>query len=82
MQKNRNKVEMRAGYDFSKAKGVRGKYYRAMRQGYSITIHHTDGTKEVRKFGPEKDAMAPESNIREYFHDPDIRPDTSRTHGT
>ena len=34
---------MRAEYEFTG--GTRGKHYRAMQAGYTITIHHADGTK-------------------------------------
>ena len=50
---------MRAEYNF--AGGVRGKHYRAMQAGYTITIHEADGTtvtKEVRpKEGMDKAAF-------------------------
>ncbi len=50
---------MRVEYDF--AGGVRGKHYRAMQAGYTITIHQADGTtvtKEVRpKEGMDKAAF-------------------------
>ncbi len=50
---------MRAEYDF--AGGVRGKHYRAIQSGYTITIHQADGTtvtKEVRpKEGMERAAF-------------------------
>jgi len=55
----RKENDMRAEYDF--AGGVRGKYYRAMQAGYTITIHKGDGTtitKEVRvKEGMDKAAF-------------------------
>lgn len=31
-------------YDFTGAKGVRGKYYKAYRQGHTVKIHQDDGT--------------------------------------
>jgi hypothetical protein len=37
-------------YNFSQ--GVRGKHYRAYRQGHSVTIHHPDGTTTVQHFRP------------------------------
>ena len=41
-------TEMLPQYDFSQ--GFRGKYYRACRQDYSVTIHHPDGTTTVQHF--------------------------------
>ena len=38
--------DMRAEYDFTK--GVRGKHYRNMQAGYSITVHKADGTTVVK----------------------------------
>jgi len=43
---------MRAGYDFTG--GVRGKHYRAMQAGYTITIHQADGTTVVKEVKPKK----------------------------
>jgi hypothetical protein len=37
--------EMLPEYDFSQlGQPIRGKHAKAMRQGYSVTIHHPDGT--------------------------------------
>jgi hypothetical protein len=41
---------MRAEYDF--AGGTRGKHYRAMQAGYTITIHQADGTTVTKEVGP------------------------------
>lgn len=43
---------MRAEYDFSG--GVRGKYYKAVQAGYTITIYKADGTTIVKKVMPKK----------------------------
>jgi hypothetical protein len=68
--KNVLEDEMRPEYDFaSMAGGVRGKYYRAYREGYKVEIHKTDGTTEVHHFKPEKDAVILEPDVREYFPD-------------
>ena len=34
--------DMRSEYDFSK--GVRGKHYRSLREGHTVTVHQEDGT--------------------------------------
>jgi hypothetical protein len=60
--------DMLPEYDFAKMKGgVRGKYYRAFRQGYSVTIHKADGTIEVQHFKPEDGAVVLDRDVREYF---------------
>lgn len=41
--------ELRAEYDFSG--GVRGKHYRAMQAGYTVTIHQADGATVVKEVG-------------------------------
>jgi hypothetical protein len=51
--------DMPAEYDFSQfGQGVRGKYAEAMRQGYSVTVHHEDGTSTTR-YVPPINAMNP-----------------------
>jgi hypothetical protein len=37
--------------------GVRGKHAEAMRQGYSVTIHHEDGTSTTRQVPPSPSAQ-------------------------
>lgn len=45
--------EMLPEYDFSQlGQPVRGKHAKAMRQGYSVTIHHPDGTITHREVSP------------------------------
>ena len=46
--------EMLPEYDFSQlGQPVRGKHAKAMRQGYSVTIHHPDGTTTHREVSPQ-----------------------------
>ena len=46
--------EMLPEYDFSQlGQPVRGKHAKAMRQGYSVTIHHPDGTTTNREVFPQ-----------------------------
>jgi hypothetical protein len=55
---NREKFEQQADedddmlpeYDFTGKQGVRGKYYRAYRQGYTVRITRDDGTVDVQYF--------------------------------
>ena len=39
-------------YNFAGKKGVRGKYYRDMRKGYTVRIHNEDGTVTEKHYGP------------------------------
>jgi internalin A len=46
--------DMLPEYNFSKlGQPVRGKYAEAMRQGYSVTVHHPDGTSTTRHVPPQ-----------------------------
>ena len=60
---------MRAEYDFTG--GVRGKHYRAMQGGYTITVHKADGTTLVKEVKPAEGAVVLEPDVREYFPDSD-----------
>lgn len=61
----RTGIEMRTEYDFSG--GVRGKHYRAMQRGYTITIHHPDGTKTVKVAKPQTDAVVLAPDVAHFF---------------
>lgn len=58
---------MRAEYNFTS--GVRGKHYRAMQAGYTITIHEADGTTVVKDVMPKVGAVVLEPDVRAYFSD-------------
>ena len=58
---------MRNEYDF--AGGVRGKHYRTMQTGYTITIHMADGTTVVKDVMPKEGAVVLSPDIRGYFPD-------------
>lgn len=58
---------MRTEYDFTG--GVRGKHYRAMQVGYTITIHQADGTTITKDVMPKEGAVVIEPDIRTYFPD-------------
>ena len=58
---------MRTEYDFTG--GVRGKHYRAMQAGYTITIHKADGTTVIREVMPKEGAVILEPDIQAYFPD-------------
>jgi hypothetical protein len=67
--KEPSKIEdMRPEYDFSSMKGaVRGKYYKAYREGHMIEIHKEDGTTSVQYFKLEDGAVMLEPYVRKYF---------------
>jgi hypothetical protein len=76
MKKTRSRIssaegtdELRTEYDFRS--GVRGKHYRAYRQGYKVTIHKADGTTEVCSYKPEEGMVRLEPDVRKYFPDAD-----------
>ncbi len=56
---------MRTEYDFSG--GVRGKHYRAMQAGYTITIHKGDGATVTKEVIPKEGGVVIEPDIRAYF---------------
>ncbi len=60
--------DMRPEYDFSAMKGaVRGKYYKAYREGHKVEIHKTDGSTSVQFFKLEDGAVMLEADVRKYF---------------
>jgi len=59
--------EMLPEYDFSG--GVRGKHFKAMQAGYTITIHQKDGSTVVKEVEPRKGTVLLEPDVREYFPD-------------
>lgn len=60
--------DMRPAYDFSTMKGaVRGKYYKAYREGHKAVIHKEDGTDSVQYFRLEDGAVMLEPDVRKYF---------------
>ncbi|MGD9562804.1 MAG: hypothetical protein AB7F88_11245 [Pyrinomonadaceae bacterium] len=61
------KDEMLPEYDFSG--GVRGKHHKAYREGHTVTVHKTDGSKHVQHFTLEDGAVMLESDVRKYFPD-------------
>lgn len=60
-------IEMLPEYDFTGKKGVRGKYYRAYRQGHTVKIYKSDGTISVHYFTLEDGAVMLEPEVRQYF---------------
>jgi len=52
---------MKAEYNFSG--GVRGKHYKALQQGHTIKINHSDGTHTLRYFDGENREISCAQNI-------------------
>ena len=63
VQKEAN--DMRTEYDFRR--GVRGKHYKAMQAGYTITVHKADGTTIVKNVMPKEGAVVLEPDNQAYF---------------
>ncbi|PKO20902.1 MAG: hypothetical protein CVU38_17675 [Chloroflexi bacterium HGW-Chloroflexi-1] len=59
--------DMRAEYDFTG--GVRGKHYKALRDGYTVKIQQADGTTVVQHYKIENGAVMLDPDVREYFPD-------------
>jgi len=59
--------DMRTEYDYEG--GVRGKHYKAMQAGYTVTIHKADGTTTVKDVVPKEGAVVLEPDIQAYFPD-------------
>lgn len=66
-RRKRSDDEMLPEYDFSG--GVRGKYFRAYRQGYTVTVYKDDETVEVRQFKPAEGVVVLDRDVRKYFPD-------------
>ena len=58
---------MRAEYDFST--GVRGKHYKAYRQGHLVKVEKQDGSTEVHYFALEEGSVMLDPDIRQHFPD-------------
>lgn len=59
--------DMAPEYDFTH--GVRGKHAAAMRNGYTMVIHRSDGTTEVREVAPRPGTVVLDPDVRTYFPD-------------
>jgi hypothetical protein len=69
--------DIRAEYDFTG--GVRGKHYKALRNGYTVKIHQADGTTVVQHYKLEEGAVMLDPDVREYFPDSDAVNDALRS---
>lgn len=76
---NNKDEEIKDEYDFSGKNGVRGKYYKAYREGHTVKINKEDGSTEVRHFTLEDGAVMLDSDVREYFPDSESVNETLRS---
>ena len=70
MKKNKNvsnNNNMREEYDFSG--GIRGKHYKAYRNGHTVRIHKEDGTTSLQYFTQEDGAVMLDPDIKAHFPD-------------
>jgi len=58
---------MRPEYDCTG--GVRGKHAAAMRRGYTRTVHHADGTREITEVRPLEGSIVLDPDVQAYFPD-------------
>lgn len=61
--------DMLPEYDFRGKNLVRGKHAKAMREGYTVTIHKEDGSTVVQNFTPQKNAVVLDPDVHAYFPD-------------
>jgi hypothetical protein len=66
---NQPSDDMLSEYDFKGKKGVRGKYAKAMKKGYSVRILNEDGTVEMHHFVPKESAIILDPDVSAFFPD-------------
>ncbi len=64
-----NDDEIAVEYDFSQKEVVRGKHAQAMRRGYKVVVHKTDGTTQERNFTLPQGVIALDPDVQSYFPD-------------
>jgi len=64
---NSDYTNMGEEYDFSG--GVRGKHYKAYREGHTVRIHKDNGTTSVHYFTPEDGAVILDPDVKAHFPD-------------
>ena len=61
--------DMLPEYDFTGKNVVRGKHAKALREGYTVTIHKEDGTTVVQNHTLQKNAVVLDPDVYAYFPD-------------
>ena len=60
--------DLKEEYDLSQLKNpIWGKYYQRYQEGYSVTIHHKDGTTTVEHFPKQNDIIILDPDVKQYF---------------
>jgi len=59
--------DMLPEYDFSGRVGIRGKYYQALREGYTTKVRQTDGTTIVQQVVHPEGTVTLDPDVREFF---------------
>ncbi len=54
---------------FAGKKAARGKHAKAMREGYTVTVHQKDGTALAQNFTLQENAVVLDADVRRYFPD-------------
>ena len=62
---SKNKDEMREEYDLRGEKGIRGKYFKAIKNGYTTIIRKSDGSAVVKETRP----VFLDEDVQAYFPD-------------
>lgn len=61
--------KMKREYNLRGKTGIRGKYYRAYRQGHTVRVTQSDGTVTEQHFTLQEGAVLLEPDVRRYFPD-------------
>jgi hypothetical protein len=64
---NTEDKDIRPEYDFSQ--GQRGKHYRAMQQGYTMTIQQADGSTLIKEVKAPPGVVVLDADVQAYFPD-------------
>jgi hypothetical protein len=64
-------MDMKPEYNFRGAKGVRGRYAQALREGYSVRIYEEDGTYTEKQYKPDQGVIFLAPDVQKYFPDSD-----------
>ena len=65
--KDKRDKKMQLEYDFSD--GVRGKHFKAYREGHTVEIRNQDGSIETRCFTQEEGAIMLDPDVKQHFPD-------------
>lgn len=69
VNKNPKDADLLPEYNFKGKKGVRGKYAKAMKKGYSVRVLNEDGTAKIQYFVPKESAIVLDPDVSAFFPD-------------